>query len=99
MRPLTQTRPVRCVVYCTPTVFVTQRVLQGRLAAAGRPMTVAACFETLATCRLNRYEPNDLLECDYSTTQATQEQAAILRALGLISLIRHQEIATRITPR
>jgi hypothetical protein len=62
-------------------------------------MTAAACFEELATCRLNRYEPNELLDCDYSITQATQEQAAILRALGLTSLIRHQELATRITPR
>jgi hypothetical protein len=76
-----------------------QRVLEGSLAAAGRPMTAAACFETLATCRLNRYEPNELLDCDYSITQATQEQAAIMRALGLTSLIRHQELATRITPR
>jgi hypothetical protein len=33
-------------------------------------MTPAACFETLATYRLNRYEPNDLLACDYSITQA-----------------------------
>jgi hypothetical protein len=49
----------------------------------GRPMTAAACFEMLATCRLNRYEPNELLECDYSITQPTQEQTAILRALGL----------------
>jgi hypothetical protein len=63
---------------------------QEQYAAAGRPMTAAACFETLATCRLNRYEPNELLDCDYSITQPTQEQATILRALGLTSLIRHQ---------
>jgi hypothetical protein len=60
-------------------------------------MTAAACFETLATCRLNRYEPSELLECDYSITQATQEQAAILRALGLTSLIRHQDITGCLT--
>jgi hypothetical protein len=40
------------------------------------------CLETPAKCRLNRYEPNDLLKCDYSITQVTQEQTAILRALG-----------------
>jgi hypothetical protein len=49
-----------------------QRVLAGRLVAAGRPMTAAACIETLATCRLNRYEPNELLDFDYSITHATQ---------------------------
>jgi hypothetical protein len=27
-----------------------QRVLEGRLAAAGHPMTAAAALETLATC-------------------------------------------------
>lgn len=45
-----------------------------------RPMTGAAFFEMLATCRMNRYEPNELLECDYSITQATREQATILPA-------------------
>jgi hypothetical protein len=64
-----------------------QRVLEGRLAAAGRPMTARpACFETPATCHLNRYEPNELLEFDYSITPVTQEQATILRAPGLTSL-------------
>jgi hypothetical protein len=48
--------------------------------------------------RLNRCEPNELLKCEYSSTQATQEQAAILQALGLTSPIRHQQLATRITP-
>jgi hypothetical protein len=76
-----------------------QRVLEGRLAAAGRLMTAAACFEILATCRLNRYEPNELLEFDYSVTQPAPEQMALLHALGFTSLIRHQELATRITPR
>jgi hypothetical protein len=42
-------------------------------------MTAAACLKMLATCRLNRYEPNDLLKRDYSITQPTQEQTAILR--------------------
>jgi hypothetical protein len=39
-------------------------------------MPAAACFETPATRRFNRYEPNELLDCDYSITQATQESSA-----------------------
>jgi hypothetical protein len=46
-------------------------------------MNAAACFATLATCRLNRYEPNELLDCDYSIAQVTLEQATILRDLDL----------------
>jgi transposase len=90
---------VRAHVTLCVLALLLQRVLEGRLVAAGRPMTAAACFEMLATCRLNRYEPNDLLDCDYSITQPTQEQTAILQALGLTSLSRHQELAARITPR
>lgn len=45
-------------------------------------MTAAACFETPATCRLNRYEPNELLDCDYSVTQPSPEQMTILQALA-----------------
>jgi hypothetical protein len=62
---------VRAHVTLCVLALLLQRVLEGRLTAAGRPMTAAACFETLATCRLNRYEPNELLDCDYSITQAT----------------------------
>jgi transposase len=90
---------VRAHVTLCVLALLLQRVLEGRLAAAGRPMTAAACLETLATCRLNRYEPNELLDFDYSVTQPSPEQLAILQALGLTSLIRHQELATRLTPR
>jgi hypothetical protein len=101
LRPIyhhTDTKVRAHVTLCVLALLL-QRVLEGRLAAAGRPMTAAACLETLATCRLNRYEPNELLEFDYSVTQPSPEQMAILQALGLTSLIRHQELATRITPR
>jgi hypothetical protein len=76
-----------------------QRVLEGPPRSCGPPDDRGRVPQDAGTCRLNRYEPNDLLECDYSITQATQEQATILRALGLTSLSRHQELATRIAPR
>jgi hypothetical protein len=60
-----------------------QRVLGGPPRGSGPPMNAAACFATLATCRLNRYEPNELLDCDYSIAQVTLEQATILRDLDL----------------
>jgi hypothetical protein len=62
-------------------------------------MTAAACFEMLATCRLDRYEPNDLPECDYSITNPTQEQATTLRALGLTWLSRDWLPARRWPPK
>jgi hypothetical protein len=56
-------------------------------------------LEILATCRFSRYEPNELLELHDAVTQPLPEQMAILQALGLTSLIRYQELATRLTPR
>jgi hypothetical protein len=91
---------VRAHVTVCVLALLLQRVLEGRLAATGRPMTAAACFETLATCRLNRYEPNELLECDHPIAQATQEET-IIHPCGpsLTGLSRHQQLATGITPR
>lgn len=81
---------VRAHVTLCVLALLLQRVLEGRLAAAGRPITTAACLETLATCRLSRYEPNGVLKCDYADHLRTQEQAAIRRSLrtaGSASLV------------
>jgi hypothetical protein len=48
-----------------------------------------------------RYEPNELLDCDYSITLATQEQASILRApgLGRVIVIARRQINQGSRPR
>ena len=90
---------VRAHVTLRMLALLLQRVLEGRLEAAGRVMTAIVCLKTLGACRLNRYEPNDLLDFSYSVTRPTAEREALLAALGLSALVREQELASRIRPR
>jgi hypothetical protein len=90
---------VRAHVTICMLALLIQRAIEIRLAAAGRQMTADRCLEELATCRLNRFEANELLDFDYSVTKPTEEQLGLLKALGASDLVKHQKVADQLKPR
>lgn len=106
IKSVVQLRPVRHrtdpkvrahVTLCVLALLLV-RTLERKLAAspAGR-MTAAMAFETLKPVHLNQMAPADTSY--YTVTRASQDQLAILQALGLQNLANDQEVAARIVPR
>jgi transposase len=90
---------VRAHVTICMLALLLKRSLELKLAASGRPMTAAACFEKLSSCHLNIHEAHEVLDTVYSVTEPNKEQKLILSALGLSKLAENRELGKQITPR
>jgi len=90
---------IRAHVTICMLALLLERALESRLKAAGRPMPAATCLESLASCCLDRYPRDEVLERYYSVTRPDSEQQAILKSLGLTELTDIRKVCERITPR
>jgi transposase len=90
---------VRAHVTICMLALLLKRSLELKLAAFGRPMTAAACFEKLSSCHLNIHQAHEVLDSVYSVTEPNKEQKLILSALGLSKLTEHRELGKQIKPR
>lgn len=89
---------VRAHVTLCMLALLLARTIEGKLAASpASRMTAAMAFETLNSVHLNQMVAADTPY--YTVTRASQDQLAILRALGLENLVNDQEVAARIVPR
>jgi len=75
-----------------------QRAMEQHLAASGVPMTAAAANSTLATCHLNRLQP-DGAGAYYSITRPTPQQSELLDALDLSHLVDDEVVGRSLRPR
>ncbi len=75
-----------------------QRAMEQRLAGSSAPMTAAAATSVLATCHLNRLQP-DGAGAYYTVTRPTPQQHDLLGALGLDHLVDDESVVRSLRPR
>jgi hypothetical protein len=89
---------VRAHVSLCVLALLLERTLEARLREAGHPTTAPMLFEELRSAHLNLL---DLAEGPgaYDLTQASPQQAELVKALGLSELLDAGVMAAKITPR
>jgi len=89
---------VRAHVSLCMLALLLQRALEQELAASDAPMTAAAAFTHLATCHLNRLQP-DKARAYYTVTKPTPTQRDLVYALGVPHLVDDEAVTRRLRPR
>jgi hypothetical protein len=75
-----------------------QRAMEQQLAYGGAPMTAAVATSALATCHLNRLQP-DGAGAYYTVTRPTPQQRDLIAVLGLDHLVDDQAVGRSLKPR
>jgi hypothetical protein len=89
---------VRAHVTLCMLALLLQRGVEQDLAAGGLPATAAAATLTLATCHLNRVQPDGAAPY-YTVTAPTAQQRELLVALGLEHLVDDEAVGRVLRPR
>ena len=90
---------VRAHVTLCMLALLLERTLEHRLAGTPSAMTAPAALEMLSNAHLNRLRAAESETPVYTVTRTTEDQRAILQALGLQRLADDEEVADRITAR